>query len=118
MDREHFFHTICGSFQSLLGNNKEGMECDMSETKKEKLKDFEYANLRDLTNGDLETLKHLSDDDLLRATATLDMFASVESMRRLRKALHREEKAIKWLTVVLVLLTIILVYLGFKVLIH
>jgi hypothetical protein len=94
------------------------MECDMSEIKEEKLKDFEYANFRDPTDGDLEILKHLSDDDLLRAASSLDMFASVESMRRLRKALQREEKAIKWLTVVLVLLTIILVCLGFKAFLH
>ena len=90
----------------------------MSEMKKKKLKDFEHSIFSDLTNEDLKVLKNISDDDLLRASTSLDMFAGVESMRRLRKALHREEKAIKWFTVVLVVLTIILVWLGFKALFH
>jgi hypothetical protein len=51
----------------------------------------------------------MSEDDLLRASTSLDLFSVVESMRRLKIELHREERAIKQLTAVLVVLTIILV---------
>jgi hypothetical protein len=54
----------------------------------------------------------LIDDDLARAASTLDLFALVESIRRLRVALHAEESAIKWLTVVLVILTVVLALIG------
>jgi hypothetical protein len=63
------------------------------------------------TDEELSRLKALSEDDLLRACTSLDLFAVVESSRRLKEALHKEERAIKRLTVVLVILTVILVVL-------
>ena len=63
------------------------------------------------TEEDLRRLKGMSEDDLLRAATSIDVFSMVESMRRLKVALHKEERAIKWLTVVLIVLTVILVVL-------
>ncbi|SED77600.1 hypothetical protein SAMN05519104_4335 [Rhizobiales bacterium GAS188] len=81
------------------------------------------ASLINLSNDDLAKLKELSDDDLLRTSGSLDGFSIVEASRRLRVALHKEERAIKWLTwwlvvmtVVLVGLTAALVWLGFRTL--
>ncbi len=71
-------------------------------------------NLSKATDEELQRLKRMTDDDLLRSSQTLDLFAVVESNRRLREALHKEEKAIKWLTGILVILTVLLVYLGIK----
>ncbi|MGA7833182.1 MAG: hypothetical protein WCA21_19675 [Terracidiphilus sp.] len=71
-----------------------------------------------VTDEELTRLKGMSDDDLLRSATTLDQFSGVESMRRLRVALQNEERAIKWLTGVLVLLTGVLVWLGFEGLHH
>ncbi len=79
----------------------------------EKNRNVANINLREATDEELEHLKTLTDDDLLRASSSLDLFAVTESMRRLKNALHSEELAIKWLTVVLVLLTLLLVWLGF-----
>ena len=80
--------------------------------------DLEYLNLRKATDEELEQLKNMTDDDLLRSSTSMDLFSIAESMRRLKNALHREEKAIKWLTGVLVILTLILIYLGIKSLAH
>ena len=74
------------------------------------------VNLREATDEDIERLKKMTPDDLLRASTSLDLFAVVESMRRLKNALHSEEKAIKWLTVVLTILTLLLVLLGIEAL--
>jgi hypothetical protein len=70
---------------------------------------YELVSVRNATDDELKRLKGLTDDELLRSATSLDMFAAVESTRRLREVLHREEKAIKWLTVVLVILTILLI---------
>ena len=75
----------------------------------DKLKDLESLNLRQASDEDLERFKNLSDDDVLRASCTLDIFAIAESNRRLKNALISEEKTIKRLTWVLVVLTFILV---------
>ena len=88
----------------------------MSEMKEEKLRDIENINLRQATDQELERLKKMPDNELLRASSTLDLFAIAESMRRLKNALHSEEKAIKWLTVVLTLFTFLLVLLGLEAL--
>ena len=72
------------------------------------------TNLRFATDEQLAQLKGMTDDELLKCSQTLDLFAVAESMRRLRKALQKEEAAIKWLTGVLVVLTLVLIYLGFK----
>ena len=83
----------------------------------------ESLNISKATDDDLRRLKKMTDDDLLRSSRTLDCFAITESMRRLKEALHKEERAIKWLTfwlviltVILVILTIILVFLGVEAL--
>ena len=78
----------------------------------ENLKSLGNINLREATDQDLERLKNMPDNELLRASTSLDLFAITESMRRLKNALHREESAIKWLTVVLTILTLVLVLLG------
>ncbi len=64
------------------------------------------------TDEELARLKAMTDDQLLRSAQTMDLFSVVESSRRLREALHKEERAIKWLTAVLVVLTVILIALG------
>jgi hypothetical protein len=56
-------------------------------------------------NLDDEKLANVADQGLRGQGAV------VESMRRLKVALHREERAIKWLTVILVVLTVVLVVL-------
>lgn len=84
----------------------------MSELKEEKIRDLSSIHLHDATEQELEHLKKMTDDDLLRASSSLDLCAVVESMRRLKNALNGEERAIKWLTGVLVFLTVALVILG------
>jgi hypothetical protein len=73
-------------------------------------------NLATATDEELERLKAMTDDELLCAAQTLDLFSVVESSRRLREALHKEERAIKWLTIVLIVLTLILIALGIEAL--
>jgi hypothetical protein len=72
---------------------------------------FANKNLATATDEELASLKAMTDDDLLRATQTLDLFAVVEASRRLREATQKEEAATKRLTVILVALTIVLVIL-------
>jgi hypothetical protein len=67
------------------------------------------VQLATATDEELARLKTMTDDELLRCAQTLDLFSVVESSRRLREALHKEERAIKWLTGVLVFLTVILI---------
>ena len=83
--------------------------------KKEKIVDVSdelKKGLQDASDELIERLKNLDDDELLRATQTIDLFAVVESNRRLRNALQSEEKVIKRLTWVLVILTGILIVLA------
>ncbi len=86
----------------------------MSESREEPAWDPTSLDLSKATDEELERLKSMTDQDLLRSSRTLDLFAVVESNRRLKEALHKEERAIKWLTVVLIILTVILVVLGIK----
>ena len=74
------------------------------------------VNLRAATKDQLARLKGMTDDELLRSSTSLDLFAVVESNGRLKVALHKEERAIKWLTGVLIILTVILVFLGVEAL--
>jgi hypothetical protein len=67
--------------------------------------------IADASDEELERLKAMSEDDLLRSTLSIDQFAIVEATRRLRNALQTEERAIKRLTVWLVVLTTVLVIL-------
>jgi hypothetical protein len=62
----------------------------------------------DATDEELARPKAAPDNELLRAPQSQDLLAVVESMRRLKEALRKEEKAIKWLTIVLVALTLII----------
>jgi hypothetical protein len=73
---------------------------------------FADINLATATDEQLSRMKAATDDDLLRAAGTPDLFAVVESSRRLRVALQKEERAIKRLTWVLVFFTLILIALG------
>jgi hypothetical protein len=75
------------------------------------LEGYRTASLLKVTDEELTKLKGMSDDNLLRSATTLDLFSGVESMRRLRIALQNEERAIKRLTGVLVFFTVILVLL-------
>lgn len=71
---------------------------------------FKTRDVTTLTDEELVYLKKMSEDDLLRCSHSTDLLAIVESTRRLKVALHKEESAIKWLTGVLIVLTLILVY--------
>ena len=77
----------------------------------EELSELASINLHHTTDAELARFRSLPDDDLLRASGSLDAFAIVESSRRLKIALHGEELAIKRLTKILVILTVILVIL-------
>jgi hypothetical protein len=70
------------------------------------------GNISKATDEELAGLKLMPDNQLLRMSQSQDIFAVVESMRRLKEALHKEEKAIKWLTIALVVFTVILVALA------
>jgi len=94
-------------------------------TDKQLLSNAAKTNMMEITAEQLADLKAITDDEMLRAAGSLDMFAGVLSTLRLRDALHKEEIAIKrltrWLvglTWVLVGLTGVLIYLGFKALSH
>src|SRR2546425_4776653 len=92
------------------------MAAQIKQEMADRLKNLGSINLRDAPDEVLERLKQFSDDELLRASTSVDLFAIAESMRRLKIALHREEVAIKWLTVVLTVLTLVLVLLGIEAL--
>ena len=66
-------------------------------------------NFRDLSVEQIDVLRGLSEDDLVRTANSMDNFAIVEALRRHRDALHSEEVAIKDLTWALVVLTVALV---------
>ena len=85
----------------------------MVENKEERSRALMTIDLIKATDEELRHLKAISDDDLLRQSRTMDLFAVVESTRRLREALHKEEVDIKWLTFALLLFTVTLVALGF-----
>ena len=78
----------------------------------EGLKDLKDIPLGIATDAELERLKAMSDDDVLRAAGTLDAFAIVLASLRLRHALQKEEAVIKRLTWWLVFFTAILVVFG------
>ena len=92
--------------------SKEKRKRIVSTIKEEQIRDLVSIDLRKATDQELERLKKLTDDELLRASSTIELFALAESMRRLKNALHSEERAIKWLTFVLAVLTILLVFMG------
>jgi hypothetical protein len=70
----------------------------------------QYIVFNNATTDELERIKKFPDNDLLRASTSMDIVAVVESSRRLREALQKEEKVIKNLTATLVVFTIILMY--------
>ena len=78
----------------------------------DKLTDLGAPDLRQVSDEMLQRFKNLSDDEVLRASCTLDAFAIAESNRRLKNALISEERTIKKLTWVLVALTFVLVILA------
>jgi hypothetical protein len=98
--------------KELSDISKEKRKRIVSTIKEEQIRDLVSIDLRKATDHELERLKKLTDDELLRASSTIELFALAESMRRLKNALHSEEKAIKWLTFVLAVLTILLVFMG------
>jgi hypothetical protein len=76
------------------------------------LQDLYTKDSRGLTDEELRRIREGSDDELMRMSGTAHLVPIVESMRRLREAIEAEELAIKWLTGVLVALTIVLVVLA------
>ena len=80
----------------------------------DKLTDLGTPDLRQVPDEMLQRFKNLSDDEVLRASCSLDVFAIAESNRRLKNALISEERTIKKLTWVLVVLTFVLVILACK----
>jgi hypothetical protein len=51
-------------------------------------------DLTNATDDQIANLKAMSDDDLIPSARSVDLSAVVESTRRLREALHKEERAI------------------------
>jgi hypothetical protein len=82
------------------------------------LPDLRKIDIQNAMPQQIELLKNLSDEDLLRASNSIDLFAVVEAVRRLRVTLHREEVAIKLLTLALTVFTLVLVGLGVAALMH
>jgi hypothetical protein len=76
-------------------------------------KDLSAKDFTKLTDDELAEVKKWSDNDLLRSSTTLDLFPAVEALRRLRVATDRATVAIGFLTFILVVLTGVLVVLGF-----
>jgi hypothetical protein len=76
---------------------------------------FANVNLATATDEELTRLKAATDDQLLRATGTPDLFSVVESSRRLRAATTTLTWVLIGLTLILVVLTGVLVWLGFEV---
>jgi hypothetical protein len=70
-------------------------------------------SLATVTDEKLAQLKAMTDDELLRCAQTLDQFSVVESSRRLRRATERLTYVGIALNVLLVLLTGVLVWLGY-----
>lgn len=76
------------------------------------VRDLYMKDARGLTDDELRRIKAASDDELMRFSGTAHLVPVVESMRRLRVTIAAEERAIKWLTGVLVLMTVVLVVFG------
>lgn len=70
-------------------------------------------NPRTATEEEFARLRAATDDQLRRASHSFDVFPIVESSLRLKDAMQKEERAIKGLTWVLVVLTVVLVGLTF-----
>jgi hypothetical protein len=65
-----------------------------------------------LLDDELRMVRDATYEELMRASGTMHLVPVVESLRRLRESIHTEERAIKRLTWVLVVLTVVLAYLG------
>jgi len=76
---------------------------------------FANIQLATATDEELTRLKAMTEDQLLRSAQTMDLFAVVESSRRLRVATTNLTVVLIVLTVILVILTGVLVWLGFEV---
>lgn len=73
------------------------------------LADLYHRDPRSLTDAELERIENVHDRELMRASGSMHYLPSLEAMRRLRETIASEERAIKRLTVVLVILTLVLV---------
>ena len=76
------------------------------------IQDLYTKDARTLSDEELRRICDASDEELMRMSGTAHLVPVVESMRRLRERIHGEERAIKWLTWVLVGLTFVLVCFG------
>ena len=82
----------------------------MPEKQESKKPELRGLNFGEATSDEIEEIKNKSDEELIRMAGSADMISLVETMRRLKNALHREEVAIKWLSVIIVVLTIIIAW--------
>jgi hypothetical protein len=76
------------------------------------VRDLYQKDARGLTDDEIRRIKAASDDELMRFSGTAHLVPIVESTRRLRETIAAEERAIKRLTIVLVVMTVVLVGFG------
>jgi hypothetical protein len=78
------------------------------------IRDLYQKNPREMSEDELERILNAGDKNLLRVAQNVPEVAVLVATWRLRERIHKEERAIKLLTWVLVALTGVLVYLGFS----
>ncbi len=84
----------------------------MAEFREGSIQDLYLKDVRILSDDDVRRIFEASDEELMRMSGTAHLVPVIESMRRLRERIHKEERAIKWLTWVLVVLTGVLAIFG------
>jgi hypothetical protein len=74
------------------------------------LRDLYQKDARTLTDDDVRRIRESPEDDaeLMRMSGTAHVVPIVEAMRRLREAILKEERAIKWLNGALLAFTVAL----------
>ncbi len=84
----------------------------MAERREGSLQDLYIKDARSLSDDELRRICEASDEELMRMSGTAHLVPVIESMRRLRERIHKEERAIKWLTAALLVLTVVLAFFG------
>ena len=77
------------------------------------IRDLYSKNPRDMTDSEVDRVIHADDRELLRLAQNVPEVAVLVATWRLRTRIEKEERAIKVLTAVLVVLTLVLVFFGF-----
>jgi hypothetical protein len=81
-------------------------------TAKKSLQDLYAKSTADFTDEELRRFYNADDGVLMRFSGASHLIPVIDAFRRLRVEMHREERTIKWLTWVLVVLTAVLILLG------